>query len=188
MRIATKLIGRAMQAALIGIVGLTASGACFAQVGSVSRFATIQTANGLCLDIPSYAWGATLTQVSCHGRDNQLFQFEMTRYELGWFSFRIRNLATGQCIDRPNNNLARQTRVQQWPCNGNAAQNWHVQAAYFSGSNQWHTWASNRWSPITCLDVPGNWRTEGLGLSLWDCNPFQPYSNPAQMFWFHGWD
>ncbi len=88
------------------------------EVGVVTGFSLRETSTSSCLDVAANN-GRTETRLSdCNpANGNQRWGFD------GGF---LKHSATGLCLDIPSSSLADGTRVQLFPCNGNANQDFRL--------------------------------------------------------------
>lgn len=118
--------------------------------------------SGKLLDVPSGKLGqngAMVQQWDRSGKKNQLWDF----MPANGGKYRIKNLASGKCLDVPNASSANGQSVQQWDCNGNVQQLWRVEDA---GGGWYHIRSD---ASGKCLDVRGASRDNGAALQQWDC-------------------
>ena len=67
---------------------------------------------------------------------------------------------SGRCVDVPNSSTANGTQVQLWDCNGQANQQWNLNADGTIGGVQ----------SGLCLDVTGASTLNNAPVQLWTCN------------------
>jgi hypothetical protein len=84
--------------------------------------------SGKCLGISggSTAAGAQAVQWDCNGNSDQSFQFSWTgKTAGGWPVYNIIDDKSGDCLGVSGGSTAQGANVIQWPCNGNADQEWY---------------------------------------------------------------
>jgi Ricin-type beta-trefoil lectin domain-like len=119
----------------------------------INRSATIQT--------PIQLW-------SWQGGYNQQWAPVAERNN-GWYHFVSRN--SGLCLDVPGASTANSVQLQQYTCNGTAAQSFLLfPATYVSVVNR---------NSGKCVDVRGGGTANGTAIQQYDCN-----GTNAQKFWF----
>lgn len=83
--------------------------------------------SGKCLGISggSTAAGAQAIQWDCNGNPDQFVQFQWTgKTSGGWPVYHIIDYNSGMCLGVSGGSTAQGAKVIQWPCNGNADQEW----------------------------------------------------------------
>ncbi|WP_214408906.1 ricin-type beta-trefoil lectin domain protein [Sphaerisporangium fuscum] len=71
----------------------------------------------------------------------------------------LRGLASGRCVDVPNQTQVNGTQVALWDCNGGANQQWTL-----TSSKQLQVYGTK------CLDAEGGGTGAGTRVIIWDCN------------------
>jgi lysophospholipase L1-like esterase len=117
--------------------------------GSTGR-RIVGTQSGRCVDVPNTTNG-TQTQLWDCGAANQSWTHTATRQLV---------FNGGKCLDAANRGSANGTQVIIWDCNGQANQQWNVNADGTVTGVQ-----SN-----LCLDATGQGTGNGTKLVLWTCN------------------
>ncbi len=119
--------------------------------------------SGKYLDVPAGRLGkngVTVQQWDRSGKKNQLWVFEPA----GGGKYRIKNLASGKCLDLPEAKGDNGVAVQQWDCNGNVQQRWRVEQV----QGNWYRIRSD--ASGKCLDLRGASKQNGAALQQWDCS------------------
>jgi hypothetical protein len=122
------------------------------------------TSDGECLepDGGSFSQGVSIVQEPCTNGAIQDWDF----ISLGGTSYRIRNVASGLCLDAFGG-ATNGTPIVAWPCANISNQKWDAGrtlpgivplVSQVAGSHS------------LCLDVPGGQNTVGLAMQLFSCN------------------
>lgn len=91
----------------------------------------------------------------------------------GWPVSYFRSAHSGLCLDVNGGSTSNGARVQQWDCNNTNAQKWEI--VYAGGGPRFNGQAGNYYfiknvGSGKCLDVIGASRSNGAGVTQWDCH------------------
>jgi len=122
-----------------------------------------------CVDLKDWSAddGGLLQQWSCTGAANQTFQLVPTGSDVASVAngrYALHAAHSNLCLDVPNSSLSNYVQLQQWSCNGTAAQQWDVN--YIGGSR----YEVRNVNSGKCADLDGAWTYDGNDVQQYDCN------------------
>lgn len=125
--------------------------------------------SGKCLDLKDWSAddGGLLQQWSCTGAANQTYLLVPTGGDTASVAngrYTLRAEHSNLCLDVPNSSLSNYVQLQQWSCNGTAAQQWD--GNYVGGSR----YEVRNVNSGKCVDLDGAWTYDGNEVQQYDCN------------------
>lgn len=125
--------------------------------------------SGKCADLKDWstASGGLAQQLGCSGAPNQTWQLVATGGSTapvadGRYLMRVSH--SNLCLDVPNSSTANGTNLQQYSCNGTAAQQFDV--TYIGGSR----YEVRNVNSGRCVDLYSAWTVNGTAVQQYDCN------------------
>ncbi len=104
--------------------------------------------------------GSAVQQSSCNGTAAQSFTFESR----GNGAYRLRNAASGKCLDVAGGGTSNGTKIQLWSCGSTGNQKFTVQDLGGGFVRLRHPGSGK------CIDVNGASNADGAKVQLWSCN------------------
>lgn len=125
--------------------------------------------SGKCVDLTGWSidGGALLQQNICSGGTNQTFALTPvtgTNQTVVDARYTVKASHSGKCLDVPNSGTASSVQLQQYSCNGTAAQQWDFT---YAGNSLYEIKNANSGK---CLDLAGGWTINGTAIQQYDCS------------------
>ncbi len=111
--------------------------------------------------------GAQLVQQPCDGSVNQTFNIlptEEGERNVADGRYTVKAVHSGKCLDVPNSSTSNGTQLQQWSCNGSAAQQFDF---LYVGDGQYEIINANSGK---CLDLYYGYTYNGTNIEQYTCN------------------